>query len=62
MHFALEITSFVCDRTTRIENEKLRSRGIAMYAYSVSIIILHVNQKSIKSTWAEPFEKNVKVK
>ena len=34
--FALEIVSFVCDRATCIENEKLRSKGVAMYAYSVS--------------------------
>ena len=35
--FALEIARFVCDRATRIENEKLRSEGVAMYAYSVSV-------------------------
>ena len=35
--FALEIARFVCYRTTRIENEKLRSEGVAMYAYSVSV-------------------------
>ena len=34
--FALEIASFVCDRATRIENERLRPRGVAMYAYNVS--------------------------
>ena len=35
--FALEIERFVCDRATSIENEKLRSEGVAMYAYSVSV-------------------------
>ena len=37
VRFALEIARFVCDRATRIENEKLRSEGVAMYAYSVSV-------------------------
>ena len=32
VRFALEIASFVCDRATRIENEKLRPKGVAMYA------------------------------
>ena len=35
--FTLEIARFVCDRATRIENEKLRSEGVAMNAYSVSV-------------------------
>ena len=34
--FALEIARFVCDRATTIENKKLRSKGVAMHAYSVS--------------------------
>ena len=34
--FALEIACFVCDRATTIENDKLRSKGVAMHAYSVS--------------------------
>ena len=37
VRFALEIARFVCDHATRIENEKLRSEGVAMYAYSVSV-------------------------
>ena len=35
--FALEIARFACDHATTIENEKLWSKGVAMYAYSVSI-------------------------
>ena len=35
--FALERARFVCDRATRIESENLRSEGIAMYVYSVSV-------------------------
>ena len=34
VRFALEIARFVCDRATTIENEKLRSKGIA---YSISV-------------------------
>ena len=34
---ALEIARFVCDRATTIENEKLRSKGVAMYALSVTV-------------------------
>ena len=30
------IARFVCDCATTIENEKLRSKGIAMHVYSVS--------------------------
>ena len=33
----LETASFVCNHATRIENEKLRSEGVAMYAYGVSV-------------------------
>ena len=35
MRFALELERFVRDHATSIENEKLRSEGVAMYAYSV---------------------------
>ena len=35
--FALELERFVHDRATSIENEKLLSEGVAMYAYSVSV-------------------------
>ena len=33
----LELEHFVCDRTTTIENEKLRSKGVAMHVYSISV-------------------------
>ncbi len=48
--FALELERFVHYRATTIENEKLRSEGVVMYAYIVSVY------------WVEPFEKNAKVK
>ena len=35
--FALERARFVCDRATCIESEKLRSEGVGMYTYSVSV-------------------------
>ena len=35
--FTLAIARFVSDCATRIENEKLRSEGIAMYTYGVSV-------------------------
>ena len=35
--FALELERFVCDRATPTMNEKLRSEGVAMHAYSVSV-------------------------
>ena len=35
--FTLELERFVHDRTTSIENEKLQSEGITMYAYSISV-------------------------
>ena len=35
--FAYEIAHFVHDLATHIEIEKLRSEGVAMYAYSVSV-------------------------
>ena len=37
VRFTLEIARFVCDHITCIENEKSRSEGVAMYAYSVSV-------------------------
>ena len=57
MHFVMEIQRFVCDRTTPPIIEKLRSKGVAMHAYG----ILCMTRKSIKWTWAEPFEMNVKI-
>ena len=56
-HFALELERFVCDRATPTINEKLRSKGVRVQRFR----ILRVNQKSIKWTWAEPFEMNAKV-
>ena len=32
-----QIARFVCDRATAIRNEKLRSKGVAMHAYGVSV-------------------------
>ena len=36
VRFALEVARLVCDHVTTVENEKLRSKGVAMHAYSVS--------------------------
>ena len=37
VHFTLELEGFVCDPATPTTNEKLRSKGVAMHAYSVSV-------------------------
>ena len=54
---------FVCDRTTPPIIEKLRSKGVGRcYARVWRFrILLRVTRKSIKWTWAEPFEMNVKI-
>ena len=59
--FVVEIQCFVCDRTTPPIIEKLRSKGIAMHVYGWRFRILRVTRKSIKWTWVEPFEMNVKI-
>ena len=51
--FALEIARFVCDLATLIKIEKLRSKCVAMYAYSVSAYYACTGNQLI-STWAEP--------
>ena len=56
----MELQHFVCDYATPPIIEKLLSKGVAMHAYGVSILL--VNPKSIKWTWAEPFEMDVKIK
>ena len=43
---------FVCDRDTRIENEKLRSKGVAMYVYSVSVYSAHTGSQLIGLGWS----------
>ena len=35
--FAVVLQSFVCDRATPPPNEKLRSKGIAVHVYDVSV-------------------------
>ena len=35
--FAIELQSFVCDRATPPTIEKLRSKGVAVHAYGVSV-------------------------
>ena len=37
VHFVVEIQRFVCDRATPPIIEKLRSKGVAMHAYGVSV-------------------------
>ena len=51
----INMNKYIC-LLARIKNEKLRSEGVAMYAY-----ILCVYQKSINSTWAGPFEISTKI-
>ena len=43
MHFALETESFVCDCATCKENEKLWSKGVAMYAFPYTTRELEIN-------------------
>ena len=59
MCLIVEIQRFVCDRATSPIIEKLRSKDVAMHAYGVPHTT--VTWKSIKWTWAEPFEMNVKI-
>ena len=54
--FVVEIQRFVCDRATPPIIEKLRC-----YARRRRFRILRVTRKSIKWTWAETFEMNVKI-
>ena len=51
-HFALEIVSFVYDRATRIENKKLWSKGVAMYAYSISVYYARTGSQLIGLGWS----------
>ena len=53
-HFVVEIQRFVYDRTIPPTIE-LRSKGVAMHAYSISAYY------TIKWPWAGPFEMNVKI-
>ena len=57
MRFVVEIERFVCDRATLSIIEKLWSKGARVWRFR----ILRVTRKSIKWTWAEPFEMNVKI-
>ena len=52
--YAVELV--LCDCATHPVIEKLQSKGIAMHTCGVSVY-----QKSIKWTWVEPFEMNVKI-
>ena len=63
MRFVVGIQRFVCDRATPPIIEKLRSKGVAMRAHvwHFRILRLRVTRKSIKWTWEEPFEMNVKI-
>ena len=57
----MELERFVCDRATLSIIEKLLSEGGVMHGYGVSVYYAQ-NRKSIKWTWAEPFEIKVKIK
>ena len=56
VRFVVEIQRFVYDRATPPIIEKLR-----YYARVWRFRILRVTRKSIKWTWAEPFETSVKI-
>ena len=56
VHFTLELERFVCDRATPMTNEKLRPKGIAMYAYSVFVYYVYTGSQ-LMSTWAEPLKR-----
>ena len=47
----------LCDHTTPTIVKKLRSKGIAMYTYGVSVYYVYTR----KWTWVEPFEMNAKI-
>ena len=57
--FVVEIQRFVCNCATPPIIENLRSKGVAMCV--LHFRILRMTRKSIKWTWAEPFEMNVKI-
>ena len=59
VRFVVEIQCFVCDRATPPIIKTLRSKGVAMHTWRFRI--LRVTRKSIKWTWAEPFEMNVNI-
>ena len=56
-HFAVELE--LCDCATPSNNRELRSKGVAMHTWRFRI--LRVYQKSIKWTWVELFETNIKI-
>ena len=59
-HFAWELERFVCDCATPTIIKEITVQR-RYYARVWCFRILRVNQKSIKWTWAEPFELNVKI-
>ena len=59
--FAQELECFVYNHVTPTIYEKLRPKGVAMYAYSISIYYAYTRSQSM-STWVEPFKMNTKVK
>ena len=59
MRFVVEIQRFVCDCAT-LDNREITVRRHC-YARVWRFRILRVTWKSIKWTWAEPFEMNVEI-
>ena len=62
LYFALELEHFVYNHATPTINEKLQPKGVAMYAYSISILYYTCTESQLMSTWVEPFKINTKVK
>ena len=59
--FSLKLKCFVYNHTTPTISEKLRPKGVAMYAYSVSIYYTYPGSH-LMLTWVEPFKLNAKIK
>ena len=60
VHSVVEMQRFVCDRATPPNNREITVQR-RCYARVWCFHILRVTRKSIKWTWVEPFEMNVKI-
>ena len=50
--FAMELQSFVCDRATPPKIDELRSKGVAMHAYGVSVYYAHTGSQLNGPGWS----------
>ena len=58
--FAMELQLFVCDHATPAITEKLRSKGIAMHMYGISVYYVY-NKSQLNGTLMELLEMNVNI-